>query len=76
MSGYVATKVHGTPTCGCNNNAIFSGRTVFTFPAIIVCRQSIGDSCQYGNMAALLKSLVFVFKISVLSKYRVKYYDL
>ena len=38
-------------------------------------RRSIGDSCQSGNMVALLNSLCFVFKISVLPKYRVKYYD-
>ena len=38
-SGYVTTKLHGTSTCRCNNNAIFSGRAIFTFPAVIVCRQ-------------------------------------
>ena len=37
-SGYVTTKLHGTSKCGCNNNAIFSGRPVFTFPAIVGCR--------------------------------------
>ena len=30
-SGYVATKLHGTCTCGCNNNAIFSGRAILCF---------------------------------------------
>ena len=45
-------------------------------PATLIWpRQSIGGSCQSGNMAALLNSLVFVFKISFLPKYRVKYYD-
>ena len=38
-------------------------------------RQSIRGSCQSGNMAVLLNELVFVFKISFLPKYRVKYYD-
>ena len=28
-SGYVTTKLHGTSTCGCNNNAIFSDRAIF-----------------------------------------------
>ena len=32
-SGYVTTKLHGTSTCRCNNNAIFSDRAMFTFPA-------------------------------------------
>ena len=36
-SGYVTTKPHGTSTCGCNNNAMFSGRAIFTFPTAIVC---------------------------------------
>ena len=37
-SGYITTKLHGTSTCGCNNNAIFSDRAIFTFPAVVVCR--------------------------------------
>ena len=28
-SGYVTTKRHGTSICGCNNNAMFSGRAIF-----------------------------------------------
>ena len=36
--GYVTTKLHGTSTCGCNNNAIFSDRPIFTFPTIGVFR--------------------------------------
>ena len=114
-SGYVTTKLHGTSTCGCNNNAIFSGRAIFTFPAcgIVVCTFRIpGTECVLckspvngvvewncvmlflhqttlhcrlpmpatliwprHSMAALLNSLVFVFNISFLPKYRVKYYD-
>ena len=35
-SGYVRTKLHGASTCGCNNNAIFSGRAIFNFPAVVV----------------------------------------
>ena len=27
-SGYVTTKLHGTSTCGCNNNAIFSDTSI------------------------------------------------
>ena len=37
--------------------------------------ENIGCSCQSGKMAALLNSLFFVFKISFLPKYSVKYYD-
>ena len=35
-SGYVTIKRHGTSTCGCNNNAMFSGRAIFTFPTEVV----------------------------------------
>ena len=38
-------------------------------------RESIGSSCQTAKMAALLNSLFFVFKISFLPKYLVKYSD-
>ena len=80
-SSYVTTKLYGTSTCGCNNNTIFSERTIFTFPTSVHAgtlawhRRSLDDSCQSGKMAALLNSLFFVFKISFLPKYRVKYYD-
>ena len=36
-SGYVTTKLHGASTCGCNNNATFSGGAIFTFPTVVVC---------------------------------------
>ena len=36
-SCYVTTKLHGTSTCGCNNNAMFSGRAIFMFPTAVVC---------------------------------------
>ena len=45
-------------------------------PAALIWPQRIlGCSCQTGNMAALLNSLCFVFKISFLPKYRVIFYD-
>ena len=37
-SGYVRTKLHGTSTCGYNNDAIFSDIAMFTFPTGSVCR--------------------------------------
>ena len=40
-SGYVTTKLHGTSTCPCNNNAIFSDRAIFKSPAIYVCQWRI-----------------------------------
>ena len=42
---------------------------------VIWPRRSIGSSCQTGKMAALWNSLLFGFKISVLPKYRVIYYE-
>ena len=42
-SGYVMTKLHGTSTCGCNNNAMFSGRAIFTSPT--VAGKSLDGSC-------------------------------
>ena len=36
-SGYVTTKLDGTSTCGCNNNAMFSDGAIFTFPTVVVC---------------------------------------
>ena len=38
-------------------------------------RAGLGHACQSGNMAILLTSLLFMFKISFLPKYRVNYYD-
>ena len=35
-SGYVTTKLNGTSKCGCNKNAMFSGRAIFTFPTVLV----------------------------------------
>ena len=69
----------GTSTCGCNSNTIFSEIKIFTFPTIapcmLICQQvSLGYACESRKMAALLNSLFFVFKISFLPKYRIKYY--
>ena len=36
-SSYVTTKLNGMSTCGCNNNAIFSDKAIFTFPTVDVC---------------------------------------
>ncbi len=78
-SGCVTTKMHGTSTRGCNNNSF---KTCFQvsyhrrIPATLIWpRQSIGGSCQSTEMATLLNSISFVFKISFLPKYRVIYYD-
>ena len=78
-SGYVTTKLHGTSTCGCNNNVIrqryFHNACRRRMPATLIWpQQSIGGSCQSGNMTALLNSLLFAFRMSFLPKYRVKYY--
>ena len=37
-SSCVTTKLYGTSTCGCNNNAVFSNKAIFTFPTVAVCR--------------------------------------
>ena len=47
-SGYLTTKLHGTSTCGCNNNAMFSGRAIFMFPTVVLCRP-----CKSGPGKAL-----------------------
>ena len=41
---YETTKLHGTSTCGCSNNAIFSSRAIFTFPIVVVCRSRLSGS--------------------------------
>ena len=81
-SGYVTTKLHGTSTCRCNNNAIFSDRAISSFlpstyagHAYLAAEKPRYSSCKTGKMAALLNSLFFMFKISFLPKYRVIYYD-
>ena len=56
-SGYVTTELHGTTTCRCNNNAVFSDRAIFKFPAVYVCRPRYSgraEALAVGKMAALL----------------------
>ena len=43
--------------------------------AVGLAATGLGDACQSGKMATPLISLFFVFKISLLRNYRVKYYD-
>ena len=40
-SSCVTTKLNGMSTSGCNNNAIFSDKTILNWP-----RQSTGGACQ------------------------------
>ena len=76
-SCFVTTKLHGTSTCRCTHNAIFSDRAIFKFPAVYIPatlirpQRGLGSLCQTGKMAALLNSLLFVYKFSFLSKYRI-----
>ncbi len=78
-SSYVTTKLYGTSTCGCNNDTIFSKRAILKCLTVdVYVRLAAGRpwSCmQSSNMAILLTSLLFVFDISFLPKYRVNYYD-
>ena len=81
-SSYVTTKLYGTSRCGCNNNTIFSKKSYFNvsyrrcMPRKLAWRRTgLGRACQSGNMAILLTSILFVFEISFLPKYRVNYYD-
>ena len=37
-SSYIATKLYGTSTRGCNNNTIFKKRAILTFLTVDVCR--------------------------------------
>ena len=61
----VTTKLHGTSTCGCNNNAIFSDSYFHVsyrrrMPATLIWpRQSIGGSCQSTEMATLVEFNIF-----------------
>ena len=63
--------------CGCNNSdtfrqSYFHVSFLRRMPATLIWpRQSIGGSCQTSEMATLLNSLSFVFKISFQPKYRV-----
>ena len=79
-SGYVTTQTARNVYKSIQQYAIFSNYFQVSCrlrmsATLIWPRRSIGSSCQIGNMAALLNSLFFVFKISFLPKYRVIYYD-
>ena len=37
-SNYVTTKLYETSTCRCNNNTIFSKKTILTFLTVDICR--------------------------------------
>ena len=79
-SSYVTTKLYETSTCGCNNNTIFSKRLFVSYrrcmPRTLAWRRAgLDHACESGNMATLLTSLLFVFEILFLHKYRVNYYD-
>ena len=78
-------KLYGTSTCGCNNNAIFQNELFSDFLpsayagyvdlAVDLAAAGLGDSCQSDKMVTLINSLFFMFKISLLPKYCVKYYE-
>ena len=38
-------------------------------------KPGLGDACQSGKMVILFNALLFLFRISLLSEYREKYYD-
>ena len=66
--------VHGLSVVWCAR----SGRercSVFLVATLARHRARLGDACQSSKMAKLLNKLSFVFNISFLPKYRVKYYD-
>ena len=73
-SGYVTTKLHGTSTCRCNNNEIFSER------AILTCLTAGGQALvMHAKVAIRHGDIVdfIIIRVSnfVLPKYRVNYYD-
>ena len=74
-SSYVTTKLYGTSKCVCNNYTIFSERTIFTFPTVDIYVGLAATKPWWFKMAAQFNSLFFVFNISFLPKYLVKYYD-
>ena len=77
-SSYVTTKLYETSACVCNNNIIFQNELFSRFlPSTYVAwqRRSLGDGCESRKMATPMNTLFFVFKISLLRNYHVKYYD-
>ena len=79
-SSYVTTKLYGTSTCGCNIIRYFQ-KSYFNVSyhrcmlrTLAWRRAGLDHACQSSNMAMLLNSILFVFEISFLPKYRVNYY--
>ena len=69
-SGYLTTKLHGTSTCGCNNNAMFSGRAISRFlPSSYVGHVNLARekpsglmlNCKYGSPVEIIVILVQYF---------------
>ena len=81
-SSYLTTKLYETSACGCNNNLRSFSKSYFhvsyrrrMLGTLAKQRSRLGDACQSSEMVTLLNSLSFVFKISFLPTYCVKYYD-
>ena len=82
-SGYVTTKLHGTSTCRCNNNAIFSDRAiVFSsfLPSTYAGHVNLAAAKHWQFMpnwkhGSTVEFIIFRFKVLFLPKYRGKYYD-
>ena len=78
---YATTKLYGTSTCGCSNNTIFQKYICSRFLpsrnaehiSLAAIRPRRCITCD--NMATQLNSIFFVFIISLLHNYRVKYDD-
>ena len=80
-SSYATTKVYETSACGCNNNTIFQNELFSRFlPSMYGAWQPMAAQkpwwcCESRTMATLMNLSFFVFKISLLRNYHVKYYD-
>ena len=77
-SSYVTTKLYETSAWGCNNNTIFYNELFSRFlPSTYVAWQhrSLGDAAKVTIWRHWWIHHFFVFKISLLRNYRVKYYD-
>ena len=74
-SGYITIKLHGTSTCRCNNNVIFSGQAIFKFlPSTYAGHVNLVAAKHWQFMPNWKdgSTVVFVlFNISFLPKYRV-----
>ncbi len=80
-SWYVTIKLHGMSTADATIMQYFQTHLFTRFlPSPYASHVNLNAAkhcrrCQSSEMAALLNSLFFVFKISFLPKYRVIYYD-